>query len=195
MSCSGWGQLIAATCWASSDSSSPVWSASSKSLGSFVIQPHVTTIPFLHLFFYRLQRTTVLSLSRLPTSFFFRNNAELPRDLCVITAQASFLRVGFRLLNSDANACWMDMVNGGSWSLSLPEWWVVLHMATIWYGNPFLRLWMTRCGLCGSDGFHQFFWVPWRRELQSPCWFLTGRLSGNIESGFPKYPPSCFPCI
>lgn len=51
MSCRGWGQLIAATCWASSDSSSPVWSASSKSLGSFVIQPHVTTIPFLHLFF------------------------------------------------------------------------------------------------------------------------------------------------
>lgn len=51
MSCRGWGQLIAATCWASSDSSSPVWSASSKSPSSFVIQPHVTTIWYLNLFF------------------------------------------------------------------------------------------------------------------------------------------------
>lgn len=43
MSCGGRGHLIAATCWAPSDSSRLVWSASSKSPGSFVIQLYVTT--------------------------------------------------------------------------------------------------------------------------------------------------------
>lgn len=43
MSCRGWGHLIAATCWVPSDSSRLVWSASSKSPGSFVIQLYVTT--------------------------------------------------------------------------------------------------------------------------------------------------------
>lgn len=42
MSCGGWGHLIAATCWVPSDSSRLVWSASSKSPGSFVIQLYVT---------------------------------------------------------------------------------------------------------------------------------------------------------
>lgn len=158
MSRRGWGQLIAATCWASSDSSSLVWSASSKSPGSFVIQPHVTTIWYLKLFLKGLrgQPSCHCPDGRRPSLSVTCWTS--PRFACHHSSGILYLSRFWRL-NSDANAFWMDMVNGGSWSLSLLEWWVVPHMATIWYGKAVLRLWMTRCGLRGSDGFHQFFWV------------------------------------
>lgn len=186
MSRRGRGQLIAATCWVPSDSSSLVWSASSKNPASFVIQFYVTAIWWLSVF---------------EEAAMNRHHALFVLTVCLYLLLSFACLLGIvcpyiwlHCLNSGTNVCWMVMVNGGSWSLSLPEWWVVPHMATIWYGNPLLRLWMTRCRLPRSDGLHQFSsCLVCRSRQQSPCWCSTGHLSSSTrQTCLTNYPSCCF---
>lgn len=159
--------------WASySDSSRPVWSASSKSPASFVIQLNAAASPCFSV----SEEVEKESLSWTLSDHLFL------WPVCLLDSESYCVSLWCNVVSFEcgysafeppgSNTCWMATVNGSSWSLSLAEWCAVPHMATIWHANPVLRLWVTRCSFTGSEPLCESFCAQ-----VTPCCCLTARFN------------------
>lgn len=199
MSCGGRGHLIAATCWAPSDSSRLVWSASSKSPGSFVIQLYVTM-------------SRCFSVSEEATK-----GSSHPFFVLTGCAQRDFQLICF----SNLHVCWtiwsiVQQHSAGILCLSPFSVWTpaVMFVGWLWWmvvvdhchcqsGAP-CHIWQQSdmviqswgyewlgVGSPGQTWLHQFFCFRCRSQQQSPCWWLTGHLSRSTILGLTKSPSYC----